>query len=333
MRQSTTSLMCWPGNEIIVMDTLWWTTSRSFSGFRSQWSRTHCCTAGWWSPQPGTSYLYGYPQIQATTVDILTTWALDMGLLSIGITSPMREGLTGSCPLLVVDTQPVSLPLCGLNYDVRLTYNEIFSTSSPALLLCFTRGLSEACSKGARSLAGAKDMSTQIVFAVLCLWRGGIHSLQGLPSILLLKQWLCTQPIQGRENATQRDGNVKHLAIWGERAPNNDSWVITEALFWFLSLSFWKPPLQKLKIKGKCLISIHVSVTLDRFSVAPLKESKFWFLTMWGQKKKKVPIHRRRLIQRRPLSHTQVTSNAIYFLLAFVSTRAGLSPYLTKTRH
>lgn len=75
--------------------------------------------------------------------------------------------------------------------------NEIFSRISPALLFCFTCGLSEATSKGTRSLAGGKYMSTQIVFAVLCHWRGGIHSLQGLASILLLKQWLCTQPIQG----------------------------------------------------------------------------------------------------------------------------------------
>lgn len=76
-------------------------------------------------------------------------------------------------------------------------------------------------------------MSAHIVFAVPCLWQGGIHSLQGLPSILLIKQWLCTQPIQGRENATQRDKNIKHLAIWGGRVPNNDSLVIMEALFVF----------------------------------------------------------------------------------------------------
>lgn len=52
-----------------------------------------------------------------------------------------------------------------------------------------------------------------------------------------------------------------------------------------------------------------------------------------GTEKKNVPIHRRGLIQQRPPSHTQVSSNAIYFLLAFVSTRAGLSPDLTKARH
>lgn len=109
----------------------------------------------------------------------------------------MREDLTGSHPLLALDTEPVSLPLCCMNYDVCSTYNEIFSRISPALLFCFTCGLSEATSKGTRSLAGGKYMSTQIVFAVLCHWRGGIHSLQGLASILLLKQWLCTQPIQG----------------------------------------------------------------------------------------------------------------------------------------
>lgn len=76
-------------------------------------------------------------------------------------------------------------------------------------------------------------MSAHIVFAVPCLWQGGIHSLQGLPSILLIKQWLCTQPIQGRENATQRDKNIKHLAIWGGKVPNNDSLVIMEAQFFF----------------------------------------------------------------------------------------------------
>lgn len=128
-------------------------------------------------------------------------------------------------------------PLHFLNYDVCSTYNETFSTSSPALLVCVTCSLSEASSKRTQSLTGAKEMSTQIVSAVLCLWRGGIHSLQDSPSILLLKQWLCTQPIQGRENATQRDRNIKRLAIWGGRVPNNDSLVITEALFWIFSLS------------------------------------------------------------------------------------------------
>lgn len=42
---------------------------------------------------------------------------------------------------------------------------------------------------------------------------------------------MCTQPIQGRENATQRDKNIKHLAIWGGKVPNNDSLVIMEAQF------------------------------------------------------------------------------------------------------
>lgn len=159
----------------------------------------------------------------------------------------------GRCNKLLsslADTEPVSLPLCCLNYDVFSTYNDIFLTSFPALLLCFTCGLSKASSKETQSLTGAKDMSTQIVFAVLCLWRGGIHGLQGLPSILLLKQWLCTQPIQGQENATQRDGNIKHLVIWGKRTPNNDSLVIIAALFWFYALSFLKDPLQK-KVKDE----------------------------------------------------------------------------------
>lgn len=71
-------------------------------------------------------------------------------------------------------------------------------------------------------------MSAHIVFAVPCLWQGGIHSLQGLPSILLIKQWLCTQPIQSWENATERDKNIKRSAIWGRRVPNNHSLVIME---------------------------------------------------------------------------------------------------------
>lgn len=75
------------------------------------------------------------------------------------------------------------------------------------------------------------------VLAMPCLWQGGIHSLQGLPSILLIKQWLCAQPTEGRKNATQRDKNVKCLAIWGGRVPNNDSSVIIEEQSFFSLLS------------------------------------------------------------------------------------------------
>lgn len=148
-----------------------------------------------------------------------------MWYLLIGITSLMPEEtpVLYLCQLKTsMQTQSVSAPLCFLNYDVCLTYNKTFSTSSPRLLVCFTCSFSEASRNGTQSLTGAKEMSTQIVIAVLCLWQGGIHSLQGSPSILLLKQWLCTQPIQGRENATQRDRNIKRLAIWGGRVPNNE---------------------------------------------------------------------------------------------------------------
>lgn len=41
----------------------------------------------------------------------------------------------------------------------------------------------------------------------------GTDSLQGMPSIFLIKQWLCTQLIQGCENATKRDLNIKHWTI------------------------------------------------------------------------------------------------------------------------
>ncbi len=98
-------------------------------------------------------------------------------------------------------------------------------------------------------------MSAHIVFAVPCLWQWGIHSLQGLPSILLIKQWLCTQPIQGRENATQRDKNIKHLAIWGGRVPNNDSLVIMEALFFFSPVT----P-QKIVDEGGICVSIDLTM-------------------------------------------------------------------------
>jgi hypothetical protein len=58
-------------------------------------------------------------------------------------------------------------------------------------------------------------MSTHIVFAVPCLRQQGTTSLKGLLSILLIKQWLGTQAFQGRENAIQRDKNIKRLAVWG----------------------------------------------------------------------------------------------------------------------
>lgn len=48
----------------------------------------------------------------------------------------------------------------------------------------------------------------------------GLH---GVPSIFLLKQWLCTQRFQGLENATKRDLNIKRQTIWATlQAPNND---------------------------------------------------------------------------------------------------------------
>ena len=122
-------------------------------------------------------------------------------------------------------------------------------------------------------------MSAHIVFAVPCLWQGGTHSLQGLPSILLIKQWLCTQPIQGRENATQRDKNIKNSAIWGGRVPNNDSLVIMEALFFF-------SPVTPLKNSGWrrnmwVLISPCVSVSLVSFFVSCVKKKKD---AMWNFK-------------------------------------------------
>lgn len=49
---------------------------------------------------------------------------------------------------------------------------------------------------------------------------GGLH---GMPSIFLLKQWLCTQLIQGLKTATQRDLNIKRRTIWATlQAPNDD---------------------------------------------------------------------------------------------------------------
>lgn len=82
------------------------------------------------------------------------------------------------------------------------------------------------------------------------------------------------------------------------------------------------------------LISGHVSMTLDRFSFAPSKENKFRLLTMQGQKKKKKSRDSKATIDSAVAPPpTFLTSNAIYFLLAFVSTRASLSPDLTKARH
>lgn len=109
-------------------------------------------------------------------------------------------------------------------------------------------------------------MSAHIVFSVPCLWQGGIHSLQGLPSILLIKQWLCTQPIQGRENATQRDKNIKHSAIWGGTVPNNDSLVIMEALF-FLS------PVTPQKIVDEREIHVGIDLTMRSCDIVQILHS------------------------------------------------------------
>lgn len=159
-------------------------------------------------------------------------------------------------------------------------------------------------------------MSTHIVFAVPCLWQGGTHSLQGLPSILLIKQWLCTQPIQGRENATQRDKNIKHSAIWGGRVPNNDSLVIMEALFFF-------SPVTPLKNSGWrrnmwVLISPCVSVSLVSFFFSCVKKKRgdVKFQT-WREKR--LPIQRRWLIWTPPpppkRTHPQRTSMQFIFHL------------------
>lgn len=67
------------------------------------------------------------------------------------------------------------------------------------------------------------EMTAHIVFAVPCLWEGGTHSLQALPSILLIKHWLCTQPIEEGENAAERDKNIKCSAIWVGRVLNYHS--------------------------------------------------------------------------------------------------------------
>lgn len=80
------------------------------------------------------------------------------------------------------------------------------------------------------------------------------------------------------------------------------------------------------------LISGHVSMTLDRFSFALSKENKFRLLTMQGHKKKSGDS-KAMIDSAVPPPPTLLTSNAIYFLLAFVSTRATLSPDLTKARH
>lgn len=131
-------------------------------------------------------------------------------------------------------------------------------------------------------------MSAHIVFAVPCLWHRGIHSLQGLPSILLIKQWLCTQPIQGRENATQRDKNIKHLAIWGGRVPNNDSLVIMEALFFF-------SPVTPRKIVDEGEICVSIDLTMCSCDIGQTllpcvkKKRQCEFFKM---EEKKLPIQR-----------------------------------------
>lgn len=85
-----------------------------------------------------------------------------------------------------------------------------------------------------KSQESKRDVCTQCLCSAMSLARG-IHSLQGSPSILLIKQWLCTQPIQGKENATQRDKNIKHSAIWEGKVPNNYLFVIMKAQSFFLS--------------------------------------------------------------------------------------------------
>lgn len=125
-------------------------------------------------------------------------------------------------------------------------------------------------------------MSEHIVFSVPCLWQRGIHSLQGLPSILLIKQWVCTQPIQGRENATQRDVNIKHLAIWEGRVPNNDSLVIMKPLFFFSRHT----PKTLLMIKKYVWVLIY-HVFLWHWSDSPFlceKETARWIFLTWREK-------------------------------------------------
>lgn len=164
-------------------------------------------------------------------------------------------------------------------------------------------------------------MSAHIVFAVPCLWRWGIHSLQGLPSILLIKQWLCTQPIQGRENATQRDKNIKHSAIWGGRVPNNDSLVIMEALFFF-------SPVTPQKIVDEGGICVSIDLTMHSCDVGQI-------LLSCVKKKQTHEIFNvgKKAADSKPLLSALTHFRAIYFPLPFVATRAGHVPDLTKARH
>lgn len=129
-------------------------------------------------------------------------------------------------------------------------------------------------------------MSAHIVFAVPCLWQGGIHSLQGLPSILLIKQWLCTQPIQGRENATQRDKNIKHLAIWGGRVPNNDSSVIMEAQF-FSSTATSTKKKRKKRRNSVTTDLVFLCHCLDYFILCEKEKKMTWNCVELCKKKKK----------------------------------------------
>lgn len=106
-------------------------------------------------------------------------------------------------------------------------------------------------------------MSAHIVFAVPCLWQEGIHSLQDLPSILLIKQWLCTQAVQGTKNATQRDKNIKQSAIWGGRVPNNDSLEIMGPLFFSPVSPHPKNMKKKQRIWKKCMKKKYVWVSIS----------------------------------------------------------------------
>lgn len=165
-------------------------------------------------------------------------------------------------------------------------------------------------------------MSAHIVFSVPCLWQWGIHSLQGLPSILLIKQWLCTQPIQGMENATQRDKNVKHWAIWGGRVPNNDSLVIMEALFFFSPVT----P-QKIEI---CVCIDLTMCSCDNDQTRPSCVKRKQRHEMPNMEEKNLI---QRLIDLKPLLPPLTHFHAIYFPLAFVATRASRVPDLTKACH
>lgn len=212
---------------------MWW----SISGFGTRWSRTHCRTAAWWSPKPGTSYFHGYSQIQESTVGISTTWAVDMWLLFIGITSLMREDLTGSHPLLVLTQSQSPCPSAAW---IIMFVQHIMRYFKEFLLHCsFTSSVASA-------KPPAKEHEVSRVENT-CLHKLSLQCyVTGVGASTVYKVWLqfyssnngCVHsPFKAGENATQRDRNIKRLPIWGERAPNNDSLVITEALFWFLSLS------------------------------------------------------------------------------------------------